>query len=202
MTRFWSLLLLVICATETSCVFAEGVPFPSGNTNISPNKLWEIRSEQDKKNKGDYSLILHNRKTGVERRIFRGDRWCEVLWAAGDDKLAITDCLGSNSSEILLLNTSQQETAKPLADDTARAFLTENELVGHCYWEALKWESGSQFRIRAFGHTDEHQGHEFAYEFILDPDKKSAKLVKKDCNPDSKAEQRIWADKEKTWKKQ
>jgi len=201
MTKFWRLILLVVCTTETSCVFAEGVPFPSVSTNISPNKLWEIRSEQDKKNDGAYSLILRNRKTGVERRIFSGDRWCEVLWAAGDDKIAITDWLGSDSSEILLQNTSQEERAKPLADAAARAFLTKDELVGHCYWEALKWESGGQLRIRVFGHTDENPGHEFVYEFIFDPNKKSAILVKKDGGPDSRAEQRIWADKEKAWKK-
>jgi hypothetical protein len=192
----------VVCATGTTCAFAEGVSFPSASTNITPNRLWEIRSEQDKKNEGAYSLILRNRKTGVELRIFSGDRWCEVLWAAGDNKIAITDWSGSNSSEILLQNTNQRETAKPLADAAARAFLTKDELVGHCYWEALKWESRGQLRIRVFGHTDnENPGHQFAYEFIFDQDKKTAILVKKDSGPASKAEQRISADKEKTWKK-
>ena len=88
----------------------------------------------------------------------------------------MTDWSGSNCSEILFQNIGRQETAKPLADAVARALLTEGELVGHCFWEALKWETGGQLRIRVFGHTDENPGHEFGYEFIFDPIKKSASL--------------------------
>jgi hypothetical protein len=201
MTHSWRSILLLVYGTLTSWAFAEGVAFPSVSTNVSPNRLWEIRSEPDKTNEGTYNLILRNRKIGAERRIFSGDRWCEVLWAPLGDKIAITDWLGSNCSEVLLQSTNEQKTAKPLADAAARAFLTKDELVGHCYSEALSWEKGGQLRIRVFGHTDENPGHEFAYEFIFDPDKKSARLLKKDNAPNSRAEQRIWAEKEQRRKK-
>jgi hypothetical protein len=100
-----------------------------------------------------------------------------------------------------LQTTDQKGTAKSLADAAARAFLTKGEMVGHCYWEALKWEADGRLRIRAFGHTDEKPLHEFAYEFSFDPVKKSATLVKKENGRRSRAEQKIWAGKEKAWKK-
>jgi hypothetical protein len=201
MKAIWHLSSLAVCTMVALCAFAEGAVFgPTVRTNASPKKLWEIRSEQDNKHEGAYSLILRNRKTGAERQIFRGGRWCEVVWSADDSRIAITDWWGSNSSEIRMLIADRKEPAKPLADAAARAYLTSGEAVGHCYWEALKWEPDGRLRIRAFGHTDENPPHEFAYEFIFDPVKKSATLVKKESGVRSRAEQKIWASKEKAWK--
>jgi hypothetical protein len=133
----------------------------------------------------------------VERKISSCERWCEVLWSANDSQIAITDWLGSNTSEILLIRTDQKGYAILIDDEAARAYLTKEEMVGHCYWEALKWEKDGLLRIRAFGHTDDQPLHEFMYEFIFDPIKKSATLVKKESGPRSQAEQKIWASKEK-----
>jgi hypothetical protein len=168
MTAIQHLIIVVICTMIALCAFAEGATFgPAVRTNTSPKKLWEIRSEEDKEHEGAYSLILRNRKTGAERQIFRGGGWCEVLWSADDSQIAVTDWLGSDSSEILLVAVDQKGPAKSLADGAARAYLTKGEAVGHCYWEALKWEADGSLRIRAFGHTDERPLHEFVYEFIL-----------------------------------
>ena len=201
MTTFQHLIILVICAATARCAFAEGAAFgPTAHTNTSPNKLWEIRSKPNKEHEGNYNLILRDRRTGAERDIFSGDRWCEVLWSANDSQIAITDWRGSDDSVILLQTTAQKSPAKELPDNAARAFLPKGELVGHCYWEALKWEADGRLRIRAFGHTDEKPLHQFVYEFIFDPAKNSAVLIKKESGPRSRAEQKIWANKEKAWK--
>ena len=97
--------------------------------------------------------------------------------------------------------TNQKGSAKELADAAARAFLTKGERVGHCYWEALKWEADGRLRVRAFGHTAEKPLHEFAYEFLVHPVKKSATLVRKESGPRTRAEEKIWAGKERAWKK-
>jgi hypothetical protein len=202
MKAFWHLTTVAICTMIAQCAFAAGASFgPAARTNTSPHQLWEIRSKQDKEHEGHYSLILRNRQTQREQEIFSGDRWCEVLWSADDSRIAITDWRGSDGSDILLKATNQKGSAKELADAAARAFLTKGERVGHCYWEALKWEADGRLRVRAFGHTAEKPLHEFAYEFLVHPVKKSATLVRKESGPRTRAEEKIWAGKERAWKK-
>jgi len=67
----------------------------------------------------------------------------------------------------------------------------ESELTGHCYYEALRWESSEQLLIRIFGHVDENPSRGFAYYLSVDTRSGIATVVKKENDePDLLAEAR------------
>src|SRR5580704_5137540 len=98
------LFAVAACIMWRQDAFSEGDVFPDATPSISPKQAWEIRSEQDKKHEGVYRLFLRNRRTGLQREIFSGERYCEVLWSPDDSHVAITDWAGSNLAEIYLLD--------------------------------------------------------------------------------------------------
>jgi len=191
------LMALTLGVLLSGTAWGEGMEFPSLRPSLSPQKTFEITSAADPQQKGEFTLSLRNRKTGEQSEIFHGRRTCDVLWADDDSSVAITDWASGALSQVLVLKTSQKGAAKPLTADLARRFMARDELSGHCYWEALSWDPARQLRLRAFGHTDTRQSHQFAYEFMVDVARKSAVVVNQENGLDSKAEDRIWREKEK-----
>lgn len=190
-------IILIISLALTGKLSGEGMAFPSARPSVSPQKRFEITSTDVPAEKDGYALSLRDRRTGEQREFFHGSRTCDVLWSDDDSSVAVTEWAGSNLSQILVLKTGQKGSANALTVDTARRFMGRDESNGHCYWEALGWDAVGQLRVRAFGHTDARQSHQFEYEFLMDVNRKSATLVKQDNGMDSRAEDRIWDEKEK-----
>lgn len=120
---------------------------------------------------GAFTLMLRDSKTGTQKAVFDGGRWCEILWSKDESHFAITDWGGSNFSDILLHDPNQSGLAKSLRDvinmDTIRTNVSQEEFQGHCYWEALSWQEDGQLRFRIFGHTDTARTREFSHVFLV-----------------------------------
>jgi hypothetical protein len=62
----------------------------------------------------------------------------------------------------------------------AEKLMRREEMQGHCYYEAMHWESSRQLTIRVFGRTEEVPSREFTYYFCVDVPSGETKLLKKE----------------------
>lgn len=128
---------------------------------------------------GLHTLYLSRLFGTPETKVWESGRSCDVLWNEDSSRLAITDWTGSNIAEIFLIDVTNPGQATRLEVKNTGSFAQPEELEGHIYWEALKWEDARQLKIRCFGHTDEARGHGFAYYLLVDTQSGMAKLLKK-----------------------
>lgn len=170
-TRLETLILGLAVLLISVAADSKGVSFPGRLSCDSPKKSWRILFKEGPVHPGAFQLILRNSKDATEQTIFNGGRWCDVLWSKDETHLAITDWAASNLSDVLIHDPKSAGLAKSLRDvinmDVIRARFTEDELRGHCYWKALRWESDGRLRFRIFGHTDTYKPLEFAHTFLV-----------------------------------
>ena len=165
------LLLNVVVMAFGFAAHSTGISFPGRGDCLSPRKSWRVICLEDKVYEGTFKLALRDSKTGTQKVVFDGGRWCEILWRNDESHFAVTDWAGSNFSDILLQDPNKPGPAKSLRDviDMAaiRANVSQEEFQGHCYWEALRWEEDGQLCFRIFGHTDTARAREFSHVFRL-----------------------------------
>jgi hypothetical protein len=177
-SRVSAFFLFVTC---TLSGFGAGINFPTESSCISPDLRWSIRCVTEEQSDGYlHKLYLSRFLTNKEVAIYASGRNCDVLWSDDGERLAITDWLGSNVSEIYLIDVSLPTKAVPLAVNDVQKIVQKDELEGHCYYEALKWEAPHRLIIRIFGHTDENSSHGFAYYLSVDTLSGVARFVKKE----------------------
>lgn len=176
--------LFTLLALYLLPAFGAGDTFPSAkNDYYSPDRRWHLRcvttigGNED----GCHTLYLRRQDEWAETTIFNSCRWGEVLWQRDGERLAITDWYGSNASEIYLMELKPPFRAVPIAVRNVSQFVTISELNGHCYWQAIKWETADCLLIRLDGHTDEApgQGHGFTYDLAVDLRTRLATLRRK-----------------------
>jgi len=148
--------------------FAGGVNLPTKSSCVSPDLRWIIRCASDSQ-LGEYThLILLGRLGAKEEvRIMGCDRSCDVLWSDDSQRAAITDWSGSNLSEVYIIEVASPK-AKRLEMAAVDRSIPKDELEGHNYHEAVRWESARSLEIRVFGHTDENPSHGFCYYLSVD----------------------------------
>jgi hypothetical protein len=105
---------------------------------------------------------------GSSRELRRFDRHCDTLWSADSSRIAVTDWLGSNLSDVFIYSVTNSRSGISLADLLPKDTLAQTEIRGHCYYEAVKWLDDHRLRIRVFGHTDEFRSHGFEYAYLFD----------------------------------
>lgn len=158
---------------------AAGTNFPTARTCLSPDLRWQIRCETMPQSDGGYrhTLQLGRFATSDAKPVWVSERSCDVLWSGDSQRFAVTDWTGSNVAEIFLVELATTK-AIPLDVKSAQALILPAELAGHCYYEALRWETPQRLRIRVFGHTDENPSHGFTYYFSIETDSGRATLIK------------------------
>jgi hypothetical protein len=171
-------LLFVISGSLGDCA---GVNFPSEQPCVSPDSFWKIHCVTEKQGAGYlHKIILTRRGATKENSIWAASRSCDVLWSPSSQALAITDWSGSSTAEIYLVEASESASVVPLPVNAVEKIVSKVELGGHCYYEALKWNSAHNLSIRIFGHTDENPSHDFTYYLSVDTVSGMAKLLRKE----------------------
>ena len=161
--------------------YGAGVGFPPAKTCISPDLKWTIRcvSEDQRDGTTRRTLLLSRLGSSEGVAIWFTERSCDVLWQDDGPQIAITDWTGSSIAEIFLVEAPGTTKARRLEIQNVKTFVHTDELDGHIYHEALKWESDHELLIRIFGHTDENPSHGFAYYLSVNVESQIAKLVRK-----------------------
>lgn len=193
------LAITLAVATQSIGAYAAGVTFPGRSACLSQSKKWKIECQADKEYEGAYALMLEDTSTGIKKEIFQGDRWCEVLWSQDESSIAITDWLGSNCSDISIQRVKKSGQVGKLPDiiQSVPNIIPEEELIGHCYREALYWDSIGRLYFRIFGHTDMNPSYGFIYYFRLDPKSGDSILISKESGPNCNTEDKIYAERNK-----
>ena len=171
-----SLLLAFLSTVAAAGCCGAGVSFPPARRCNSPDFQWTIRCVTEE---GLHKLFLSRLAASKEDFIYATGRSCDVLWSDDSERIAVTDWVGSNGTEIVLVNVSDPGNGVSLQVKDLAKFVLNEELEGHCYFEALKWENAQRLLIRVFGHTDENPSHGFAYYFSVDTTSGVPRLVKK-----------------------
>lgn len=176
-----ALLLFLVTVTCN----AAGLNFPTVRYSVSPDFRWLVRCVTEKRADGFQHTVLLSRFGETSAHVvWISNRSCDVLWAEDSLRLAITDWTGSNLSEIYVIDVTLAK-ARSLEIEGIEKLVWKDELEGHCYYEALRWESGSRLAIRIFGHTDVNPSHGFAYYLSVDTQSGATTLVRKeDEEPD------------------
>jgi len=170
---------LLLLVSAVSC-FGAGVNLPTSRTSVSPDGHWIVRCVTTEQPDG-YLHIVYLGRSGAkkEEAVWQATRSCDVLWSADGQSLAITDWTGSSLSEIQIVDAATAKTRR-LNVAGVENLIQKEEMEGHCYYEALRWDSSRRLQIRIFGHTDENPSHGFAYYLSVDTQSGEAKLMKKE----------------------
>jgi hypothetical protein len=146
-----------------------GFQFPSRGSSKSPNAKWELVCKspgRDNPESGHSLLLVSTNGKSLELRRF--DRHCDTLWSPDSSRIAVTDWLGSNLSDVFIYSVTNSQSGISLGDLFPKDALPQVELRGHFYYEALKWLDDHRLQIRVFGHTDEPQSYSFEYAYVFD----------------------------------
>ncbi|MCU0894493.1 MAG: hypothetical protein MUD06_09245 [Rhodospirillales bacterium] len=144
---------LLFILLVTTC-YTGGVNLPTKRFSISPDFRWQVRCVTEKRSEGFlHSILLSRFGVNEEVSIWVCDRSCDVLWSDDSQRLAITDWTGSSLSELYLVETSVPK-ARRLEVTGIAKLIRKEELEGHCYQEALQWESPRRLAIRIFSVRD------------------------------------------------
>jgi uncharacterized protein YecT (DUF1311 family) len=167
---------LLFLLSAVACLGA-GVNMPTARTCLSPDSHWRLRCETS----AEGASVIHLSRMGAKREspIWNSTRNCDMLWSADSTRLAITDWTGSTDSEIAIVDPA---TAKvhPLDVSDIKELIPPHDLGGHCYYEALSWDTSHRLYIRVFGHPDQKPLHGFTYFFIVDIASGEAQLLLKE----------------------
>ena len=162
----------LISSLFVSCCLAAGgagVNFPSSSISVSPDGLWSVHCVTAPSGAEPiHQLFLIRGKSATGVPIHATPRNCDVLWCSNGQRLAVTDHVGSNVSEIYLVDVSSPGQAQRLEIKNLDKIVPKDELEGHCYLEALRWGNSLHLEIRIFGHTDENPSREFAHHLEVD----------------------------------
>jgi hypothetical protein len=170
--------LLLLISAVVCC--GAGVNLPTSQTSLSPDSRWFVRCETTKQSDGFlHTVYLGRSGEKKEEAIWQATRSCDVLWSADGRCLAITDWTGSNLSEIQIVDVGTAK-AHRLEVAGVEKLIQKEEMEGHFYYEALRWETSRRLQIRVFGHTDENPSHGFAYYLSVDIKSGDTKLLKKE----------------------
>ncbi len=158
MMRVVPLVLLagLICVGASEAGRA-GVPFPGVEKSAdSPDGRFSVVwVPADEAAGGQHRLLLRDKSSGRERPLQVFDRWVTVLWASSSTRVAVTDGVGTDSSEVRVYRTD--DLALPIdvrqvleADGRKRLGFTAG--ADHCYIEAVDWVSDTELVVRVWGY--------------------------------------------------
>ena len=101
-----------------------------------------------------HRLLLEDRRSGSSRELHRFGRWAKVLWSPDARRVAVTDGVGSDSSETWLYEVASS------AEPTNMGMLALAEIgpaadgLHHLYVDIVRWQGNDRLVLRVHGHGD------------------------------------------------
>ena len=89
-------------------------------------------------------------------------------WSAGLGLRNVAICSASSCVRRARSSVANSGSSLPVAKKFPRHWILEDELNGHCYFEAGKLLDSQRLLIKVSGHTDEAPVHSFEHAFIFD----------------------------------
>lgn len=147
-------------------LFSGGVLFPGPKQCISPDKRYAISWEEPSKELPEHQLILEEKSSKTKIYIYQFGRSVQVTWSPDSKHFAITDHLGSNLSEVVVV--SAAEPTKRTSIPIPKSIKNEIADHGHVYLEFNRWLSKSRLRLTVKAHdSNSTQPYKGAFEYVL-----------------------------------
>src|SRR5438876_109805 len=161
-------IIFMVMAAATPALGA-GFQFPSAGSSQSPDGKWKLTCKSPGKHATDacHSLRLKNIQ-GKTFELRRFDRGCDALWSPDSSRIALTDWLASDMSNIFIYSVTNPGSSRSLGVLFTKTVIPEKERKGHCYFEAIKSLDAHRLEIKVFGHTDESPVYGFEHRYIFD----------------------------------
>jgi hypothetical protein len=144
--------LLLIAAVATFGQAKEG-RWPSKQRLRSPNGEYEIFCP-GKPGSEDFHLILRRLKGKSESEIYHFDRYLTALWSPDSTTLALTDHLGSNVAESMIIDISAPQNQLSIDSLIFKTFPDDIWNI-HYYVIGRRWLSPTVLEVGAEGHSDQ-----------------------------------------------
>ena len=125
--------------------------------STSPTGRFAVRWLEPKSGSGnpEHQLLLRDLGNGKDKLLLRFGRWVEVLWAPDGRRLAITNGIGSDSTEtsIVLVGSDQPVPVWPLLEQqVGKEGLAFASGAHHLYVEGKGWLSSNTLKVRVWGY--------------------------------------------------
>lgn len=146
---------------------AAGVHFPPSASSQSPDGKWKIACEPSQIT-GQTRLLVLKDAVGKRVELRHFDRDCAALWSKDSARIAVTDWLTSDRSDVFIYSVAHPRAGKSVSKLFPRTAIPKEERDGHCYFEAMEWLDAGRLRIKVSGHRDVAPASNFAHEFVFD----------------------------------
>jgi hypothetical protein len=146
------------------------IKYPGMEPLPSPNGLLTVFSDSGEAKKVMVHWVMLYRKGATRpESLFHTRNSFEVLWAADNQRLAITDFVGDNRSTVTIVDVRDDETA-PLVDlrPALLPYFTVEQLASPTFIRAHRWSEGGVVLIRGIGRSTVAPFDQFGYEVLVD----------------------------------
>lgn len=131
---------------------SAGASFPGAMISWSPDKRWQASSVPPTSDEG-HRLNLKSSIDGSTREVLKFPRQIDLLWSPDSQTMAVTDYVGSDSSDCLIVDVvtlRMQSIAQAIQSSVLEPAIEGNH---HSYVKCLKWLSKSivEIRVQAYG---------------------------------------------------
>ena len=129
-------------------------------TEVSPDgryRLLNLRcSNPTQEERG--ALVLVETKGGARRTVYTYNREATALWSPDSQHVAVNDYIGSNVSQSLVLSVSGKAPPINVSERVLQAMSGDDiRKADHLYVSVVRWRSGDELELIAFGHTSERE---------------------------------------------
>jgi hypothetical protein len=90
----------------------------------------------------------------------------DVAWSADSKYVAVTDWIGSNVADCLVVDTVGKQAPVSVMSTLPRLMKRLHD--AHVYVSCTGWQTATRVRVKVFGHTDSGPSHDFDYRFVYD----------------------------------
>jgi hypothetical protein len=146
---------MLSAALVSTALAAAVAQFPFGPAVLhSPDGTWQITNEDPVGNEASHRLILRH-EGGAGRTLYSYGRHLRVAWSPDSRRIAITDYVGSNVAECVVVDADTLHRTDVMADAARTSDRIARVLRNfHSYFECPGWVSPTVLRVRASGYGD------------------------------------------------
>jgi hypothetical protein len=99
-----------------------------------------------------HRLLLQDRRAGTSRELHRFGRWATIVWSPDGRRIAVTDGVGSDSSETWLYDVASGAEPTNVGVLALAKVGRGTDGMHHLYVDVVRWQGNDGLVLRVHGH--------------------------------------------------